>query len=138
MQSGGAGHWTFPFGEAPGRGSWPRCRQHSLGWKPAPGGPALVQRPHRFLFGARNLRRGGCGDRTGHGHLERCQAGPAGARGKGTLVSLRSTPDPSSAAVRQKPSDLPSLSLTLTLTLTRGVRGPQGGARLVLSPGQLL
>lgn len=77
---GGAGWWAFPFGEAPGRGSWPRSRQHSLGWKPAPGGPALVQRPHRFLFGSRNLREGGCGDHTGHRHSERCQARWGGAR----------------------------------------------------------
>lgn len=36
-------------------------RAAAPGKEPAPGSPVLVQRPHRLLFGTRNLREGGAG-----------------------------------------------------------------------------
>lgn len=72
---------------------------------PGPETPPLslwVQKPQgRGLWGPHGTQ----AFREVPGEMGRGQAGPAGAAEKDTLVSLRSTSDPSSAAVPKKPSE---------------------------------
>lgn len=90
------------------------------GWQPAPGGPVPVQRPHRLLFGTRNLREGGAGTQ---------------AFGKPEKKTLTTSPcrqplAPGSTAARDKACTSATSSSSPGLWCERTCRVP--------SPGQLL
>lgn len=119
-QSQGGQASAFPLWEAPGRrvgGAW--LRAAALGWEPAPGSPALFQRPLTpSLWGQKPQGRG-------HWELPRTQAFGEPEKRTLTVVSPCSRPlAPGGTAVLQ---ESPQICHLLALTRVWCAMGLQGG-----------